>query len=87
MLTALTGCDNVAWGGVEWELRAPPAPAPDSAEIAATAPAPPPVLGPVLLAGERDGERATLAVVGELRSDSIVGPPDAAAAPELARQL
>jgi hypothetical protein len=73
ILTVATGCDNVAWGGVDVQLQAPPASesaAPDSAETAEEG-VPPRELGPVLLAGVRDGSQATLSVVGEIHGDSI----------------
>ena len=76
ILTVAPGCDNVAWGGVEvrWE---PPATAAsgavsDAPAVAAdevTAPAE--IAHPLLLAGTREGARATLVVVGELRPEGM----------------
>jgi hypothetical protein len=70
ILTAATGCDNVTWGGIEVSVQAPNAanegrpdgggdtvPAPDVAA---------PRIGPLLLAGTRDGSSITLAPVGML---------------------
>jgi hypothetical protein len=78
ILTVAPGCDNVTWGGIDVRLQGPP-----SAD--STAPAPIPVVvtdpgtpvmdlptGPILLAGARSGARATLIVVGEVRSDAVV---------------
>jgi hypothetical protein len=73
MLTVATGCDNVAWGGVEVELNPPPAVenAESEGEEGTEEQAPERELGPILLAGTRDGSRATLSVVGEIHGDSI----------------
>lgn len=73
ILTVAPGCDNVAWGGVEVELKSPPTSARDStgAPEDEAAEAPPRELGPILLAGVRDGSRARLAVVGEIHGDSL----------------
>jgi hypothetical protein len=81
ILTGATGCDNVAWGGADVELRPPPTAAPDStagatagSDSPAAEPAPP--TGPVLLAGTREGARGTFVVVGEVDGDALQ-PPDA----------
>jgi len=68
ILTMLTGCDNVAWGGIDVRLEGPAAPAAvyssqagdstDSAELPSLP------TGPVLLAGVRSGDSAHLTVVG-----------------------
>lgn len=85
ILTVASGCDNVSWGGVEMRLVPPPeaAPAPVPAGDSAVAQAPLPALptGPILLAGTRDGDRATLVVVGEVRGDALEPLPDEAGAP------
>jgi len=73
ILTVATGCDNVVWGGVEVELNAPPVaenPTPDG-ENGVDEQAPERELGPILMAGIRDGSRATLSVVGEVHGDSL----------------
>jgi len=73
ILTVATGCDNVAWGGVAVELNAPPVAenaAPEGDEPVEEE-APDRELGPILLAGTRDGSRATLSVVGEIHGDSL----------------
>jgi hypothetical protein len=72
ILTAATGCDNVAWGGHEWSLVRPASTAIDSLEAGLPAEEPGPrTYGPLLLAGVRDGERATLAVVGEIQAEGL----------------
>lgn len=80
ILTVATGCDNVAWGGVDVELQAPPVTESAAAEGEETADegVPPRELGPILLAGVRDGSRATLSVVGEIHGDSISAFPNPA---------
>jgi len=81
ILTVATGCDNVAWGGVEVELMPPPTAVvgggedPDPAGGTET---PRRVRGPLLLAGVREGSQATLTVVGEVRGDSVTAFPDPA---------
>lgn len=76
ILTVASGCDNVAWGGVEMELMPPPPAEPGTpAEAAAVPeePAPPPeVARPLLLAGLRDDAAATMVVVGELTDSGVV---------------
>jgi hypothetical protein len=71
-----SGCDNVAWGGVEMELMPPPPAEPGTpAEVVAVPeePAPPPeVARPLLLAGTRDEAAATLVVIGELGDSGVV---------------
>ena len=77
ILTAAPGCDNVTWGGSSVALRRPPS----RAELAAGRP-PEPVLPevaeepetpvpPVLFAGSRDGARARLVAIGELRGGEL----------------
>ena len=81
ILTVATGCDNVAWGGVDVQLRAPAAPeegeiAVDDAVAAEEGDNVVKVPGPVLLAGERVGARADLVVVGEILADGLNPFPD-----------
>jgi hypothetical protein len=73
ILTVATGCDNVAWGGVDVELKSPPTSVRDStgASEVEAAEAFPREFGPILLAGLRDGSRARLSVVGEIHGDSL----------------
>ncbi len=75
ILSAPSGCDNVKWGGVDVRLQAPPAqvePPPEPAAEGPQATALPPLpSGPVLLAGTREGDLATLTVVGEVRGDAL----------------
>lgn len=77
IVTAPSGCDNVAWGGFDMRLEAPP----PRAEVAGSTPseveatdAPLPELpaGPILLAGVRDGSSATLRVVGEVGPEGLL---------------
>ncbi|MEJ2206449.1 MAG: hypothetical protein P8170_20345 [Gemmatimonadota bacterium] len=85
ILTAPSGCDNVAWGGVDVSLRAPgeevedtlPQSIPEAEEP--TGPALP--TGPILLAGTRDGASATLTVVGAIAGDSLIPFPSEAEIP------
>ncbi|MFN0009830.1 MAG: hypothetical protein ACKVXR_18195 [Planctomycetota bacterium] len=79
ILTVASGCDNVAWGGVDMQLVPPPAAEPGTPAEAAppeeeVAP-PPEVAQPLLLAGTRDDANATLVLVGELRDGAVVPAP------------
>ena len=75
MVMTVSGCENVAWGGVEVALQAPLPKAqpevPDEAAEEANEEAnlPPLPTGPLLLAGTRDGSSATLVLVGEIQPD------------------
>lgn len=76
ILTVATGCDNVGWGGVRVDWVPPPdapsvAQADSLAADTAAAPEPP---GPLLLAGVRDGSRATLVAVGEVHGGTLEPP-------------
>jgi hypothetical protein len=75
ILTAPSACDNVRWGGVDVRLEAPPTRAEASpgatAERKDTASLPGHEAGPLLLAGTRSGDSATLAVVGDVEGDSL----------------
>jgi len=79
ILTVTSGCDNVSWGGVEMHMEPPPPKVPTAQEVAAEAEAeaalPQLPEGPVLLAGTRDGDRATLVVVGEVQGDGLAALP------------
>lgn len=85
ILTVPSGCDNVSWGGVEVRMQPPPA----QAEVAAPStegaerdvPLPPLPDGPILLAGTREGDQATLTVVGEVQGDAVIPLPGDAEAP------
>ena len=84
ILSAPSGCDNVKWGGVEVRLQEPPArsePAPEAVQPEAEAALPSLPSGPLLLAGARDGDRATLTVVGEVRGDALAALPTEERAP------
>lgn len=72
IVTVAQGCDNVTWGGVDVRLQGPPsrdgldvaaAPAAGPEDEVPTVPVP---AVPILMAGERDGARATLTIVGEV---------------------
>jgi hypothetical protein len=75
ILTAPSGCDNVKWGGVDIHFEPPPPVAGVATaaveEGASDAPAPPVINGPILLAGTREGDVATLTVVGIVQGDSV----------------
>lgn len=80
ILTAATGCDNVAWGGIDVTIEAPGraegSPDADVAE-AVEIEAPPIPVGPLLLAGTRQGSSLTLAPVGMLIDDQLTPLPAA----------
>jgi hypothetical protein len=78
ILIGATGCDNVGWGGVEWAVMPPPtAPVdPDTDTTTVVEEATLNVDHPILLAGIRDGARATLTVVGEVEGDALTPFPD-----------
>ena len=80
ILTGATGCDNVAWGGIDVQLQSPPsaeaAPEGGDEEVAETADSVTKVSGPVLLAGERNGQRAEMVLVGELLANGLSPFPD-----------
>ena len=85
ILTAPHGCDNVTWGGVDVRLQDPPpkvevARAPD-AEVEGGAALPDLPTGPILLAGNREGDSATLVAVGVVRGDGLASFPTEAEAP------
>ncbi len=76
------GCDNVAFGGFELAVEGPPATADadadgiEAAETAESGEDPSNVDGPLLLAGLREGGRATLTLVGEVQGSAIRPFPD-----------
>jgi len=73
ILTVATGCDNVVFGGIEFELKPPPVSATDSAaqEAEVEAGTIENVAGPVLLAGLTDGTRGEFVVVGEVHPGEL----------------
>lgn len=78
ILTTGTGCDNVGWGGMDFELS-PPAPTtrPASTEVETASPSGPENFdGPLLFAGVREGERAELVLVGEVHPGTLRSFPD-----------
>jgi len=78
ILTVATGCDNVAWGGIDVTLKSPPpssrnrTAAPEVGEDSTSAN----VDGPILLAGVREGTRADFVVVGEVHPEALRVFPD-----------
>ncbi len=77
ILTVPSGCDNVTWGGVDVHMQSPSQDADSAAASTAAADSTgteerltPPV-GPILLAGVRDGDSATLAVAGFVQGDGL----------------
>lgn len=78
ILTTGTGCDNVAFGGVDIALRSPEASdRPVAVEVESTDDSGPVnTHHPLLLAGLRDGARARMVVVGEVHPDALRPFPD-----------
>lgn len=86
IVSGLSGCDNVAWGGADVRLTPPPPVEGDSTGARGgdgeTDPELPPLPeGPLLLTGTRDGADATLTVVGEIRGDAVLPLPAESDAP------
>jgi hypothetical protein len=80
ILTVGTGCDNVAFGGIDVALKSPE-PSDRASEVERApdeATGPTNVDGPVLLAGVREGARADFVVVGEVQPDGLHYFPDIA---------
>ncbi|MDZ7778605.1 MAG: hypothetical protein U5R14_01540 [Gemmatimonadota bacterium] len=92
ILTVASGCDNVAWGGIDVTIESPSTLADtgrDSASVEEPE-APQPRLGPALLAGRRQGSEVRLSPVGMLLDDSLAplpGPADSAAHAEALAML
>jgi len=79
ILTGTAGCDNVAWGGIDVQLQPPPTAegvAEDDTDDGVATDTVTKVPGPLLLAGERSGERADLVLVGELLAHGLSSFPD-----------
>lgn len=78
ILTVAAGCDNVAWGGIDVALKAPPPSSRGRTAAVSVDEDPPPdnFDGPILLAGVRDGSRAEFVVVGEVHPDELRVFPD-----------
>jgi hypothetical protein len=80
ILTAPSACDNVNWGGVDLHLEPPPpvGAAADTSAAGGATPGPPVLerlAKAVLLAGTREGNVATLSVVGIAEGDSLTPVP------------
>jgi hypothetical protein len=75
ILTGLSGCDNVSWGGIDMRLEGPAEDtvvAPEGLTDEATEPGLPDLpTEPILLAGSRAGATASLTVVGMVRGDRL----------------
>lgn len=79
ILTGATGCDNVAWGGIDVQLQGPPASEASTdglGEVAEGGESVSKVPGPILLAGDRTDERAELVLVGEILEGGLAPFPD-----------
>ncbi len=78
ILTVATGCDNVAWGGIDVDLLPPPeSTGPATGEVEVTEDGGVVNLAaPVLLAGVRNGVRADFVVVGEVHPGAVHPFPD-----------
>ena len=88
ILTVATGCDNVAWGGLELHLQTPSSPTELSSEqpdISSNLIEEEQSLEvpnrPILLAGARTGSTATLVVVGEVDGNPLRELPDESITP------
>lgn len=80
ILTVAPGCDNVKFGGASLEILPPPSTG-EGVEIDVDDGDVVSVLNedlPILLAGVRDGSRATLTLVGEVHGDVLRAFPDSA---------
>jgi hypothetical protein len=76
ILTVPTGCDNVAWGGIEVSVESPETvgegrSGSESEAVPTEAVAPTEPLGPMLLAGTRNGSALTLTPVGVLNPSGL----------------
>jgi len=84
IVVALTGCDNVTWGGVSMEMETSqdrlartdgevPTPADAETEARTT---PDPEVGPLLLMGRPSGDDVVLSLVGQLVDGRVTPTPD-----------
>jgi hypothetical protein len=87
ILIVPSGCDNVKWGGISVHLQQPAVQGPRTAAPTRKSGPTPPVVhvplpaGPILLTGTRDGNSATLTVVGAVTGDSLAPFPSDKAIP------
>jgi hypothetical protein len=93
ILTVAPACDNVAWGGIELTVESPGSPSGEPAVLPTTStpddvePAPAPI-GPLLLAGVREGAGVRLSPVGFLDGGVLTSlPSDGARADAALRAL
>lgn len=88
---ALSGCDNVAWGGIQVEVKEPPPPPGGSpAEVAedSTRPAPASLpTEPILYLARRTDEGATILPVARLLGDTLGPLPAAISEQDFARRF
>jgi len=90
IVSFVSGCDNVSFGGFDLSLQGPTG---DSAQVAVdsvlTQPPPDPAvsLGPLLYAGVRTGNRARVVPVAEITSDGLRPLPDGAEGEERTTQI
>lgn len=92
IITALVGCDNVAFGGIQVSLRPPSTPedaGPDEGDMEPEEPAIEPLdLGPLLYFVQRlEGSTAVLVPVAALAEGAYEGLPDPAESPEVAERF
>ncbi len=92
ILTALPGCDNVEWGGLEMELRPPEPPPSALVEVEAEGdaeerPLEPLALGPLVYLAERSGDEARMIPVAEWRDGAYHALPDEEDTPDLVERF
>jgi hypothetical protein len=91
ILTALPGCDNVQWGGVEMTLRSPdPPPSAEPAEVTEPGEPPPPapvVTAPLLYFVEREGTSATLVPIAAMEADGFAPLPRPDETPDMVERF
>jgi hypothetical protein len=91
ILTALPGCDNVQWGGVDVVLRAPDPPPsallPEAVEEGEVAPLLPVYTRPLLYLVERTGGQATLLPIAAMDGSGFTPLPEADETPDLVERF
>ncbi len=76
IITGAPGCDNVGWGGIDFEVLPPAEPEASAVAEVEGEEERERIPGPVLLAGTRTEERGDFVVVGEVRPDGLHTFPD-----------